>query len=72
MSTKQLINGRVVGGYSHHAAHDPTKCSNGMRHTGPWRTVDCCDLAGADRDIIECDGCGEQRNVGCSFDEEYS
>jgi len=69
---KRLVDGRIVGGYSLHASVDSTKCQGGLRHKGPWRTVDCCGLAGEDRDIIECSECGEQRNVGCNFDEDFS
>lgn len=67
---KCLVEGRIVGGYSRRAGVDPSKCVN--RHLGPWRIVDCCDLAGEDRDIIECYECGDQRNVSCNFDEDFS
>lgn len=69
---KTLVNGRIVGGCSLHAEVHLGKCSSGLRHKGPWRVVECGGLAGEDRDIIECAECGEQRNVGCNFDEEYS
>ena len=69
---KQLYNGRIIGGCSIHHAHDAEKCARGLQHKGPWRTVECGGLAGEDRDIVECAECGEQRNVRCSFDEEYS
>lgn len=61
-----------VGGFSLHAEVHLGKCKSGLRHKGPWRVVECGGLAGEDRDIIECAECGEQRNVSCDFDEEYS
>jgi hypothetical protein len=66
----QLVNGRIVGGHSLHAAENPDKCPNGVH--GYWRTVECGGLAGEDRDILECSRCGQQKNVRCDFDEEYS
>lgn len=67
---KRWESGRVVGGYSLHAARDPEKCKGG--HRGPWRVVDCCEIAGDDRDIVECAECGEQKTSSCSFDEDMS
>ncbi len=74
MTKKQssFINGRIVGGYSLHAARDPDKCKGGLYHIGPWRVVDCCKVWGPETDIVECVECGEQHKVRCSFDEEYS
>lgn len=38
-----------------------------------YRVIHCCDeVSGDDRDIVECVRCGQQRNVRCNFDEEYS
>lgn len=69
---KSFVNGRIVGGYSLHDTVDRTKCEGGRRHLGSWRTVECGGHAGEDRDIIECAECGEQRNMACNFDEEFS
>jgi hypothetical protein len=67
---KTMVAGRIAGGHSIHAAEDPSKCPGG-RHEH-WRTVECGGHAGSDRDIIECSRCGQQRNVACDFDEEFS
>lgn len=73
MSKATLVNGRIVGGYSlFDSVKTDTRCRDGIwpnEHVGPWRCVDCCELAGQDRDIVECAQCGEQRNVGCTFDD---
>lgn len=62
---------RIVGGSSLHQHEDPTKCPGG-NHKGMWRVVECGGIAGEGRDIIECSSCGQQVNVACDFDEEYS
>jgi hypothetical protein len=66
---KRLENGRLIGGYSLHDAVDPNACLRG--HEGSWRCVDCEDLAGPGRDIVECSRCGAQKTVRCDFDDEY-
>jgi hypothetical protein len=75
-NTPSPAPGRITGGCSlHDKVKTDTRCKDGLwpnGHVGPWRTVDCCDSAGADRDIVECAECGTQKNVACNFDEEYS
>jgi hypothetical protein len=64
-------NGRIVGGYSSHAAEDAEKAKACGPYGHSWRCVDCCGVE-ADRDILECCRCGRQISVSCSFDEEFS
>lgn len=61
---------RITGGHSLHEEHDPTKCLNsGCRAF--WRVVDCCKQT-PEKDVEECATCGKQRQVACSFDDEYA
>ena len=34
-----------------------------------WRVIEC---NGGDTDVVECPRCGQQKQVRCNFDEEYS
>lgn len=37
------------------------------------RTLVCAtDADGHERDVVECDRCGQQKETSCNFDEEYS
>lgn len=69
---------RIVGGYSLHAAYDASKCprenealAQQGEKCGHFRCVDCCKQE-EERDVEECDRCGRQISVTCSFDDEYS
>ena len=59
---------RITGGYSTHSDYDPAKCHN-LAHA--WRCVDCCKRED-ERDVLECQRCGKQISVACSFDEDFS
>lgn len=59
---------RIVGGYSTHDRHKPELCTD---QCGPWRCVDCCGVED-ERDILECQTCGKQKSVRCTFDEDFS
>lgn len=38
-----------------------------------WRPIVCGrDADGDERDVCECGGCGEQREMSCNFDEDCS
>lgn len=67
---KRFEGGRISGGCSLHDEAKPDLCRGG--HPGHWRTVDCEGYAGSGRDIIECARCGEQRNVSCNFEDDFS
>lgn len=64
-------NGRIVGGYSTHAAENSEKARHCIFNGHAWRCVDCCGVE-QDRDILECQHCGRQKSVSCSFDEDFS
>lgn len=63
--------GRIVGGYSDHAAEDAEKAKVCGQEGHSWRCVDCCGVE-RDRDILECTNCGRQKSVSCSFDEDFA
>lgn len=65
---KSFVDGRVVGGYSLHAAEK----TDAPSHDHYWRTVDCEGFAGPGRDIAECLDCGKQQSFRCNFDEDFS
>jgi len=69
MAKPNLVNGRIVGGYSLHDAHKPELCKHDSKCF--WRCVDCCGVKD-DRDIVECSTCGQQKSVRCNFDEDFS
>jgi hypothetical protein len=62
---------RIVGGYSTHDRHKPDLCDPMTGRCGPWRCVDCCGVED-DRDIEECQKCGKQKSVRCSFDDDFA
>lgn len=70
----RFIDGRIVGGNSLHARHDPTLCHDPFGRgpqCGTARCVDCCGVED-DRDILECERCGKQWSVRCTFDDDFA
>lgn len=55
---------RIRGGQSLHPERLLLDCD----HQRGWRTIVCLDP----RDIVECPICGEQREMRCTFDDDFS
>lgn len=68
---KRYVGGRIVGGCSLHAAHEPNRCQPYHHRCPEPRVVDCCGVVD-EHDIVECSHCGKQWTVPCNFDEDYS
>jgi hypothetical protein len=55
---------------THTTAKDELKqrdfCDSWQDHQ--WRIVEC----NGDKDIKQCDRCGERREIRCTFDEDYA
>lgn len=58
---------RIANEHSLFAVEQPQFCPHGHGH---WRTI-VCDYD-KNRDVIECNRCGAQRETTCNFDDDFA